>query len=122
MTNRRFKVILDPGHGGRDPGAVGPTGLREKDVTLAVSQRVTFYLSPVADVQLTRDTDRDFSPPNKGFSSDIDIGYRADKIVNKSGADVCVSIHCNSLSTRPKAHGVETFTTSTSRKTSTWPG
>ena len=108
MTNRRFKVILDPGHGGRDPGAVGPTGLKEKDVTLAVCKRVAFYLSPVADVQLTRDIDQDFGPAAR-FDSSIDIGYRARGIVNQSGANVCVSIHCNSLSTRPKAHGVETF-------------
>ena len=106
---RRFKAILDPGHGGRDPGAVGPTGLKEKDVTLAVSHRVAFYLSPVMDVVFTRNDDRDFSPPNKPFSSDIDIGHRARELVNKSGADVCVGTHCNSLSTRPEAHGVETF-------------
>ena len=106
---RRFKVILDPGHGGRDPGAVGPTGLKEKDVTLAVSHRVAFYLSPVMDAVLTRSDDRDFSPADKPFSSDIDIGHRARQVVNKSGADVCVSTHCNSLSTKPEAHGVETF-------------
>ena len=66
-------------------------------------------LAPLVDVQLTRDTDRDFSPVGKPFSSDIDIGHRARQLVNKSGADVCVSIHCNSLSTKPKAHGVETW-------------
>ena len=109
MTNRRFKVVLDPGHGGHDPGAVGPTGLKEKDVTLAVARRAASLLAPLVDVKLTRDTDRDFSPVGKPFSSDIDIGHRARQLVNKSDADVCVSVHCNSLSTRPKAHGVETF-------------
>ena len=109
MTNRRFKVVLDPGHGGHDPGAVGPTGLKEKDVTLAVARRAASLLAPLVDVKLTRDTDRDFSPVGKPFSSDIDIGHRARQLVNKSGADVCVSIHCNSFASGSGANGVETW-------------
>ena len=109
MTNRRFKVVLDSGHGGRDPGAVGPTGLKEKDVTLAVARRAASLLAPLVDVQLTRDTDTDFAPKDQPYSVNMDIGHRAREIVNKSGANVCVSIHCNSLSTRPEAHGVETW-------------
>lgn len=106
MVVQRFKIAVDPGHGGRDPGAVGPTGLKEKDVTLAVSKRVAFYLAPVADVVLTRSDDRDYGPAGK-YDAGIDIGHRARQIVNKSGANVCISIHCNSSG--PTAHGVETY-------------
>lgn len=114
--SHRFKVVLDPGHGGRDPGAVDPVQpaqgdnlhTRECDVTLDVAKRIKQYLAPVMDVVLTRDTDRDFCPPDKPWNQVTDLRERG-KIINASGAQCSVSVHCNSLATAPQAHGLEVY-------------
>ena len=92
---------VDPGHGGRDPGAVGPTGVQEKVVNLSVAKKVAEFLKPVVDVSLTRDSDKAL-----GDTLRADLSARA-SIANQAGADVFVSIHCNSV-TDPSAHGTET--------------
>ena len=51
------KIVIDPGHGGIDPGAVGPTGVKEKDVALAVAEYLRQELSPIARIYLTREGD-----------------------------------------------------------------
>ena len=91
-------VILDAGHGGKDPGAVGKL-LKEKDVVLNITLKVGEYLSkemPDLKVVYTRKDDT-FVPLDK----------RAD-IANKAKADLFVSIHANSVSD-PKIYGTETF-------------
>ncbi|MDZ4042898.1 MAG: N-acetylmuramoyl-L-alanine amidase [Eubacteriales bacterium] len=104
----RHKVVIDPGHGGRDPGAVNPTTkLREKDVTLAVSRRIASHLVPAFDVVLTRSDDRDFVPQNKAWNANDDL-YQRGQIINQSGASVSLSVHINSAA-GPKAHGTEAF-------------
>lgn len=91
------RVCIDAGHGGKDPGAVGPTGLQEKVVTLAVSLQVAQILKAAGlAVKLTRVDD-----------SFVGLSQRAD-ISNQFGADVFVSIHCNSVD-NSKAGGTETF-------------
>ncbi len=92
------RVMLDPGHGGSDPGAVGPTGLRESEVTLDVARRVAERLALRYGMQavLTRDRD-DY----------VDLEDRAAH-ANDSGADVFVSIHCNAAH-NPFARGISTF-------------
>ncbi|MGH7271580.1 MAG: N-acetylmuramoyl-L-alanine amidase family protein [Polyangiaceae bacterium] len=97
------RVVLDPGHGGKDTGAVGPNGLREKDVTLDIARRVASVLGGQGvSVLLTRDDDR--------FVSLEERTARA----NGFGADLFVSIHCNA--SEDKAHrGVETYVLDTSR-------
>lgn len=79
------KVIIDPGHGGYDPGAVGrKTGLREKDVNLDIANRLMRLLkSEGIDVVMTRSSD-------KFVSLDRRVA-----IANKSGADIFVSLHAN---------------------------
>ena len=52
-----MKICVDPGHGGADPGAVGPTGLKEKDVNLAVGLKLAELLKSIAEVKLTRTKD-----------------------------------------------------------------
>ncbi len=54
-----MRVMIDPGHGGKDPGAIGPTGLKEKDVVLAIGRMVREKLSRSGefDVRMTRDED-----------------------------------------------------------------
>jgi len=91
------KIVLDPGHGGKDPGAVGSGGTKEKDVALAVALKVAEKLRQAGvEVKLSR-------------SSDIflDLQPRCD-IANSSGAQYFVSIHCNAATNRG-AHGTETY-------------
>jgi N-acetylmuramoyl-L-alanine amidase len=97
------RVVLDPGHGGSDPGAIGHAGLREKDVTLDVAHRVAPVLAQGGvQVALTRDDDR--------FIGLEERTARA----NAFNADLFVSIHCNAAETRAR-HGVETYVLDTGR-------
>lgn len=98
----KYKVFIDPGHGGSDSGAVGPTGYYEKDMTLDVGLRLREKLKAKGViVEMSRETDW-------RYSDNIveDLNYRSDK-ANEFGADVFVSIHNNSAS--PQAHGTETY-------------
>lgn len=92
------RVVLDPGHGGDDAGAIGPTGLREKDVALDIAHRVAPILAHELGIEtmLTRDTDV-FIP----------LEERAAR-ANGFHADLFVSIHCNA-SESGDARGVESF-------------
>ncbi|MFM8277965.1 MAG: N-acetylmuramoyl-L-alanine amidase [Cyanobium sp.] len=95
----RFLVVIDPGHGGPDPGAVGIGGLRETDVVLDVGLQVAQLLqSRGVRVLLTRTTE-----------VDVDLPPRV-ALANQSGADLFVSLHANALDmSRPDVNGVETF-------------
>lgn len=105
---QRKKVTLDPGHGGKDPGAIGPTGVMEKNITLPVCQKVAGYLLPAGiDVRLTHDTD---SIPWQTGNINKDLAARC-KIANDWGADIFVSVHTNSAA-NTTAHGNEIYTTS----------
>jgi N-acetylmuramoyl-L-alanine amidase len=89
--------VLDPGHGGKDTGAVGPTGVVEKDVTLDIAHRAARVLvAQGIEVLLTRDDDR-FVP----------LEERAAR-ANAFSADLFVSIHCNASEGRGR-RGVETY-------------
>ena len=92
------RVVIDPGHGGHDPGACSPHGLKEKHVVLAVAKQLARRLSEDMgiDVVMTRNDDR-FIP----------LGQRA-RIANTSGADLFVSIHANGAFNQT-ATGTETF-------------
>lgn len=92
------RVVLDPGHGGHDAGALGPTGLREKDVTLDIAHRAAPLLAHEfgIDTLLTRDSD-----------AYIPLDLRAAR-ANAFHADLFVSIHCNA-SEDGQARGVQTF-------------
>jgi N-acetylmuramoyl-L-alanine amidase len=105
-TDQRV-VVIDPGHGGRDPGKIGPNGLREKDVTLLISQRLATILRERGyEVHLTRTTD-----------TLIALGDRP-RLANKWRADrpvaVFLSIHANSAP-GSSARGFETFFLSEAR-------
>ena len=104
---RGHTIVIDPGHGGSDTGAVGVDGLREKDVTLLVAQRVQELLrSSGANVVMTREDDRDVYGPNatdaQELQARVDVGEAAAK------AEVFLSIHCNAFA-KPAANGTETF-------------
>ena len=92
-----MKIVIDPGHGGKDPGAVGPSGIKEANVNLQVALKVAEKLQKAGlSVKLTRTTD-----------TFVDLQPRCD-IANSWMADYFVSIHCNAAST-PQAHGTETY-------------
>ncbi len=95
----RRRVVIDAGHGGHDPGAVGKSGLYEKDVVLDIALQVKTILLkqyPGYDIMLTREKDV-FIP----------LDERA-AIANRVKADLFVSIHANA-STNRKARGIETY-------------
>ena len=92
-------ITLDAGHGGKDPGAVGRKGLREKDVCLAVTTRMAMMLQAAGvRVVQTRMDDR--------F---LELHERAE-IANTADTDLFLSVHCNSAA-RWDAKGFEVFTT-----------
>jgi N-acetylmuramoyl-L-alanine amidase len=91
-------VVVDPGHGGKDPGAIGVTGLKEKEVVLDVAQRLAKLLRTRLGMKviLTRDDD-----------TFVSLSART-KMANAQGADLFLSIHANA-SRKRSANGFETF-------------
>ncbi len=91
------RVVIDPGHGGRDPGAVGPRGTREKDIVLRVGKKLGKLLKKDGvEVIFTRDRDK-FVPLNERT-----------EIANSKKADLFISIHTNASKKR-KTRGMETY-------------
>jgi len=83
------KIVLDPGHGGKDPGALGRLGIKEKDIVLDVAKRVKSILQRKGfDVAMTRDTDIFISLEERT------------RIAHAQNADLFVSIHANAAPTR----------------------
>ncbi len=94
----RYRIMLDPGHGGKDPGAMGEGGVAEKDVVLAISKRLGRKLAEreQVDVLFTRTTD-EFVPLEERIAR-----------ANAAKADLFVSIHANA-SSNSELQGVETY-------------
>ena len=92
------RVVVDAGHGGKDPGAIGPTGLKEKNVTLKIAKKVAAKLKQRlgCKVYLTRSSDRY-----------IGLTQRT-AIANSKKADIFISIHANAARNR-RLRGVETY-------------
>ncbi len=100
-------IIIDPGHGGSDSGAIGPSGLREKDVTLKVSMRLRDMLeNSGARVIMTRDTDVDVYGPGASDRQELQARVNVSKF--SPGADIFLSVHINAF-TSPTAHGTATY-------------
>jgi len=98
------KIVIDPGHGGNDAGAIGPTGVMEKNVTLNVALELKRMLEAEgAEVILTRETDRTVSPKGAAASDIEELGARCD-VANQNRADIFISIHADAF-TRPEARG-----------------
>ncbi|QDE90751.1 N-acetylmuramoyl-L-alanine amidase [Myxococcus xanthus] len=96
------RVVIDPGHGGHDTGAIGKGGTREKDVALSISLKLAEELREKGlEVVLTRDDDR--------F---IRLEDRA-KYANAEHGDLFISVHCNAAEKRT-LRGIETYTLNTS--------
>ena len=92
------RIVIDPGHGGHDPGAKGKGGTTEAELVLDVSLRLEKLLSKVPGVEviLTRHGDEFVALPERTA------------IANREGADLFLSIHANA-SPNDQAHGVETY-------------
>ncbi len=116
------RIVLDPGHGGKDPGAIGPGGTRESDVVLTVAKEVQRLLEEQgALIRMTRTTDAMVEAPagqqvEVATGDDIaglDVKAKEDlanrvAIANRWPSELFVSFHCNSAENKD-ARGTETF-------------
>ena len=93
-----YCIVIDPGHGGKDPGAIGPSGLKEKDITLQIAKKLKSLLEKNLPVKviLTREGDKY-----------VALDERTE-IANMVGGDLFISIHTNAAWDR-RVQGVETF-------------
>ncbi|MEO0129805.1 MAG: N-acetylmuramoyl-L-alanine amidase [candidate division WOR-3 bacterium] len=105
VAKRVELIVLDPGHGGIDPGAVGKNGLYEKDANLDISKILKKFIEDSLKVKvlLTRDKDQYLSL--KARTS----------FANRNAADIFVSIHCNASPKSRQARGFETYFLSEAR-------
>lgn len=92
------RVVLDPGHGGKDPGAIGIGGLREKDVVLTVAQKVATKIRTQLGIEVVLTRNSDIFIPLEERTA----------IANTKNGDLFISIHANAAP-RVKAQGIETY-------------
>lgn len=99
IQSGKIVVVVDPGHGGRDPGAVGIGGIHEADIVLDIAQQVARLIEAEGlQAVLTRSDDRE-----------VDLAPRVD-LSDAVDADLFVSIHANAISmSRPDVNGIETY-------------
>ena len=97
-VDRLVIVALDPGHGGEDPGAVGPSGLREKDVVLAIARQLRLRLDAVPGMRAMLTRDADYFVP---------LRERVHK-ARRVQADLFISLHADAFY-RPEARGASVF-------------
>ncbi|MDL2355331.1 MAG: N-acetylmuramoyl-L-alanine amidase [Pseudomonadota bacterium] len=105
---RMITIALDPGHGGEDPGALGASGAREKDIVLAIAKRLKFKLEELPNMRVMLTRDADYFVP---------LGMRVDK-ARKVQADLFVSLHADAF-VEPSARGSSVFVLSEKGATST---
>lgn len=104
-------IVIDPGHGGRDGGAVGNAGVSEKELNLALSKALgNLFVQSGAKVIYTRESDDAIVDETKKEGTTVkrrDMAVRRD-IRDNSSADIFISIHMNKF-TDPKYSGAQTF-------------
>ncbi len=107
----RYVVMLDPGHGGYDPGAVSSKGIYEKAINLQIAQKIKEMFGPSGiEVLLTREEDLDYVPngvKGKATRKQIDLNHRIE-MATQAKADILVSLHVNATVTGRNS-GAETF-------------
>jgi N-acetylmuramoyl-L-alanine amidase len=96
--DRLIIVALDPGHGGEDPGAIGPAGTREKDVVLAIARRLRDRINAQPNMRAMMTRDADFFVP---------LRQRVEK-ARRVQADLFISIHADAF-TNPNARGASVY-------------
>ncbi len=104
---RMATIVLDPGHGGEDPGARGRRGSREKDITLTIARRLKAMIDAEPDMRAVLTRDADFYVP---------LQVRVDK-ARRVKADLFVSVHADAFN-KPHARGSSVFALSEKRATS----
>ena len=104
---RLATIVIDPGHGGEDPGAIGRRGSREKNITLTIGKRLKALIDAEPGMRAVLTRDGDFYLP---------LQVRVDK-ARKVKADLFVSIHADAF-IRPHARGSSVFALSEKRATS----
>jgi N-acetylmuramoyl-L-alanine amidase len=107
LIDRLAMIVIDPGHGGEDPGALGRRGTQEKDVTLLVARRLKAQIDSEPGMRALLTRDGDYYLP---------LHVRVDK-ARRVKADLLVSIHADAF-IRPHAHGSSVFALSERRATS----
>ncbi len=107
-VDRLVIIALDPGHGGEDPGAVGPSGLREKDVVLAIALQLRERLNALPGMRVMLTRDGDFFVP---------LNERVQK-ARRVQADLFISLHADAFF-KPEARGASVFALSTRGASST---
>jgi len=105
VDNSFRTVVIDPGHGGKDPGALGfSKGVYEKDVVLSVSKKVKKLVEENLDVQVLLTRDEDVFVPLQQRTA----------FANRNNANLFISLHCNAAPNR-RAEGIEVFFLSAAR-------
>ncbi len=112
---QRYTIVIDPGHGGNDPGKIGINDVPEKDVNLAISLKLKDILEQNdCKVIMTRETDQGLYQDGDTNKKIADLHARC-RIINDSGADAVISIHQNSF-TSESSKGAQVFYQTTSEK------
>ncbi|MCK4940662.1 N-acetylmuramoyl-L-alanine amidase [candidate division WOR-3 bacterium] len=99
ISDRVGSIVIDPGHGGVDPGAIGKKGLYEKDVNLAIGKMLMQLVEDSLKIKVIITRDRDFY---------LSLKERTN-IANRNAADLFVSIHCNAYRKSSRKSGFETY-------------
>lgn len=107
QLKRLATIVIDPGHGGEDPGAIGRYGSREKDITLSIARRLKALVDAEPNMRALLTRDGDFY---------LSLQARVDK-ARQVRADLLVSIHADAF-VRPHARGSSVFALSERRATS----
>jgi len=92
-------IVIDAGHGGKDPGAIGINKLQEKEVTLDIAKQLTRMLEKNTKLKIINTRDEDFFVPL----------WKRTQIANNAEGDIFISIHANSTSKSKSINGFETF-------------
>ena len=97
-ANRLYTVVIDPGHGGEDPGAIGRRGSYEKNVTLSIARRLKRKIDAEPNMQAVLTRNGDYFVPL----------YKRVSIARRAQADLFVSVHADAF-TRPEANGSSVY-------------
>lgn len=112
-NGQRYTIVIDPGHGGNDPGKIGINDVLEKDVNLAISLKLKEILEQNdCKVIMTREADQGLYQEGDSNKKVADLHTRC-QIINDSGADAVISIHQNSF-TSESSKGAQVFYQTTS--------